>query len=110
LFEFPNFKGPIHHIATNKSSLWIPKFEALFEQAGVGLNWKFNKVRVDGHFGPHGGGYHQWVYNTLSTAIDGKSGAFAQLALQKALIRTGNFLQANPHYVSGKFIGPIPHP
>jgi hypothetical protein len=108
LFKIPHFDGPIHHIATNKHPLWTPKFEAVFERANVNLNWKYNKVRVDGHYGPHSDIYHQWVLDGIDGATSGLSGVSAQLALRDVLLRAGNVLQGNPHFVYGRFVGKIP--
>ena len=57
-------KDPVHHIATNKHSIWSDRFRELFKKNGLGRfkngNWRkdilndpLNKVTVPGHKGPH---------------------------------------------------------
>jgi RHS repeat-associated protein len=56
--------APIHHLATNKHSVWDSRFRKLFEENNLGrfkngtqrkdiLNDPLNKVDVPGHKGPH---------------------------------------------------------
>ncbi|NOK23874.1 AHH domain-containing protein, partial [Corallococcus carmarthensis] len=76
----PNVPAPVdvheHHIATNKwweathnGGPWSPRFQDLFDRAGMSLNDKVNTVRVPGHQGPHPREYHQAVYKRLSDAL-----------------------------------------
>ncbi|MFP2912885.1 AHH domain-containing protein, partial [Pyxidicoccus sp. 3LFB2] len=64
--------GPEHHIATNKNSEsdvrggpWTPKFQDIFDRAGMSLDDAANRVHVPGHKGPHPRAYHQEVFNRL---------------------------------------------
>ncbi|MFP2932107.1 AHH domain-containing protein [Pyxidicoccus sp. 3LG] len=68
-------KGPDHHIATNKwtkatydGGPWTPKFQELFDKAGMSLNDPANIVKVRGHQGPHPVQYHQRVLDRLTAA------------------------------------------
>ncbi|HLL03487.1 MAG TPA: AHH domain-containing protein [Myxococcaceae bacterium] len=68
-------EGPEHHIATDKwteathsGGPWTPKFEQIFNQAGMSLNDPTNKVRVRGHVGPHPQEYHEHVFEALREA------------------------------------------
>ncbi len=78
-----------HHIATDKNKIagqrWTDKFEKLFDKAGVSLQDPRNKVAVVGHKGPHPELYHQTVYDRLSGATYGLTGAAARDALLKQL-------------------------
>jgi hypothetical protein len=65
-----------HHLATNKNDIsalrggpWTPRFEELFEQAGMSLDAKENRIYLQGHKGPHPEEYHQEVYKRLSRAL-----------------------------------------
>ncbi|NPC73253.1 AHH domain-containing protein [Corallococcus exiguus] len=65
-----------HHIATNKwwdathhGGPWSPKFQDLFDRAGMSLDDPANKVRVPGHKGPHPQKYHEEVYERLRRAL-----------------------------------------
>ena len=80
-------KAPIHHIATNKHSVWSDKFRELFKKNGLGKfkngNWRkdvlndpLNKVPVPGHKGPHPKQMHQEVFNILRDASENGSEAF----------------------------------
>ncbi len=71
-------EGPEHHIATDKwteathsGGPWTPKFQQLFEQAGMSLDDAANKVRVRGHVGPHPQEYHEEVHDRLRDAMKG---------------------------------------
>ncbi|MFB1484295.1 AHH domain-containing protein [Corallococcus sp. RDP092CA] len=64
--------GPEHHIAsnkfwtaTNRGGPWSPKFQRIFDKAGMSLDDPANKVRVPGHRGPHPEAYHQKVFDAL---------------------------------------------
>ncbi|WP_375755881.1 AHH domain-containing protein [Corallococcus exercitus] len=76
----PNVPVPVevrvHHIATNKwweatrdGGPWSPKFQELFDRAGMSLDDEVNTVRVRGHQGPHPREYHEEVYTRLSDAL-----------------------------------------
>ncbi len=65
-----------HHLATNKNDTsqvsggpWTPRFEALFELAGMSLEASENLVYLKGHKGPHPAAYHQEVYKRLNEAL-----------------------------------------
>ncbi|AFE03744.1 hypothetical protein COCOR_00849 [Corallococcus coralloides DSM 2259] len=67
--------GPKHHIASDKFSTstanggpWTPRYEEIFERAGMSLNDPENQVHVPGHQGPHPREYHVRVYNELNLA------------------------------------------
>ncbi|MFP2908315.1 AHH domain-containing protein [Pyxidicoccus sp. 3LFB2] len=66
-----------HHIATNKwwdstasDGPWSPRFQTLFDQAGMSLDDAANRVPVRGHKGPHPKEYHQAVYERLRDALE----------------------------------------
>lgn len=80
-------RGPLHHIATNKNGVstagggpYTPKFEALFQKAGMNLEHIRNKIRVLGHRGPHPE-YNRIVYERLSSRVEGLQGAAYKEAL-----------------------------
>ncbi|WP_309887876.1 AHH domain-containing protein [Archangium sp.] len=65
-----------HHLATNKNDTssvsggpWTPRFEELFEAAGMSLEASENLVYLKGHKGPHPEAYHQAVYKRLNEAL-----------------------------------------
>jgi hypothetical protein len=71
-------EGPEHHIATDKwtdaahsGGPWTPKFQRIFDRAGMSLNDPANKVRVKGHQGPHPQEYHERIYERLDEATKG---------------------------------------
>jgi hypothetical protein len=71
-------EGHEHHIATDKwteathsGGPWTPKFQKLFDRAGMSLNDPANIVRIRGHRGPHPQEYHQEVYRRLREAVQG---------------------------------------
>jgi len=66
--------GPEHHIATNKNSEsdvrggpWTPKFQDIFDRAGMSLDDAANRVHVPGHKGPHPEQYHREVFRRLGS-------------------------------------------
>ncbi|RKH61851.1 AHH domain-containing protein [Corallococcus aberystwythensis] len=68
--------GPVHHICTNKNLVsaatggpWTPACEEIFEKAGMTLEDVANKVRLNGHEGPHPEFYHSQVVNRLQAAV-----------------------------------------
>lgn len=82
-----------HHIATNKwwdstasDGPWSPRFQKLFDQAGMSLNDAANRVPVKGHKGPHPKEYHEAVYERLRDAMEDCSSMHqCREALTKAL-------------------------
>ena len=88
--------APVHHLATNKNfkssargGPWSPRFESIFNRAGMDLDDAFNKVRVPGHQGPHPEAYHQAVYDRLVEATRGLDGATYRSALEEELTAIG---------------------
>ena len=68
--------GPIHHICTSRNTIsaasggpWTPACEEIFERAGMSLEDAANKVRINGHEGPHPEFYHNQVVNRLQAAV-----------------------------------------
>ncbi|WP_223641274.1 AHH domain-containing protein [Corallococcus sp. EGB] len=68
-------EGHEHHIAsnkwwsaTNRGGPWSPRFQKIFDKAGMSLDDPANKVRVPGHKGPHPEAYHRRVFTTLRDA------------------------------------------
>ncbi|MFL5349649.1 MAG: AHH domain-containing protein [Hyalangium sp.] len=68
-------EGPEHHIATDKwpdatrgGGPWTPKFQQIFDRAEMSLNDPANRVRINGHRGPHPQAYHEEVYERLDRA------------------------------------------
>jgi len=68
-------KGPWHHIASDKFSTstnnggpWTPRYQDIFDRAGMSLDDAANQVRVPGHKGPHPREYHEEVYERLDEA------------------------------------------
>lgn len=67
--------GPKHHIASDKFSTstanggpWTPRYQQLFDKAGMSLNDPENQVHVPGHKGPHPQEYHEAVFERLRLA------------------------------------------
>ncbi|RKG70219.1 AHH domain-containing protein, partial [Corallococcus terminator] len=65
-----------HHIATNKwweathnGGPWSPRFQELFDRAGMSLDDPANRVGIQGHKGPHPQQYHAAVYKRLKDAL-----------------------------------------
>jgi hypothetical protein len=74
-------EGPEHHIATDKwteathsGGPWTPKFQKIFDRAGMSLNDPANIVRIQGHKGPHPEEYHREVFMRLNEAVEDCSG------------------------------------
>jgi hypothetical protein len=68
-------EGPEHHIATDKwteathsGGPWTPRFQEIFDRAGMSLNDPANIVRIRGHKGPHPQEYHEEVFRRLNNA------------------------------------------
>lgn len=81
----------IHHIATDKNRTstaaggpYTPKFEALFEKAGMSLKDPINKLPILGHQGPHPK-YNRIVYQRLRSAVKGLNGFAYEDAFQNEL-------------------------
>lgn len=60
---------PVHHVCTNKCNVgtggnpaWTPRFQRIFDNAGLNIDGEINKIAVPGHRGPHPQAYHQHVY------------------------------------------------
>ncbi|QNM95561.1 RHS repeat-associated core domain-containing protein [Chitinimonas koreensis] len=93
-------KGAIHHICTNKNCIstifggpWTPRFEAIFEKAGMNLDDTLNKIAVLGHKGPHPEAYHQAIFDRLTSATNGLNGHAYREALQLELRALGKEIQ-----------------
>lgn len=98
-----------HHIATNKwwdstnlGGPWSPRFQKLFNRAGMSLDDAANKVRVPGHKGPHPQKYHEEIYERLEDAMEGcrsiqqcREALVGELrALAKEITKSGSRLNA----------------
>jgi hypothetical protein len=73
-------EGHNHHIATDKwwdstnnDGPWSPRFQEIFDKAGMSLNDPANIVRVKGHKGPHPREYHERIWRRLTDAERGCS-------------------------------------
>ncbi|WP_375755414.1 AHH domain-containing protein [Corallococcus exercitus] len=69
-------EGPVHHICTNKNLVsaatggpWSPECARIFKRAGMSLEDAANKVRLNGHEGPHPEFYHNQVVTRLQAAV-----------------------------------------
>lgn len=90
-------EGPEHHIASDKFSTstnnggpWTPRYQELFDKAGMSLDDAANKVRVPGHKGPHPQEYHEEVFRRLRAAtLECRSIQECQAALTSELQRLG---------------------
>jgi RHS repeat-associated protein len=62
-----------HHVATVESlkgpNPYTPRLKELFDNAGVSMESEVNKVKIEGHEGPHGAGYNQPVLDSLTDAV-----------------------------------------
>jgi RHS repeat-associated protein len=61
----------LHHIATDKSKRWTPRFKVILDNASMDFDEPSNLVEIEGHQGPHPDEYHQLVYDRLKNAVDG---------------------------------------
>ncbi|NTX62726.1 AHH domain-containing protein [Myxococcus sp. CA051A] len=68
-------EGPWHHVASDKFSTstnnggpWTPRYQEIFDRAGMSLDDAANQVRVPRHKGPHPREYHEEVYERLDEA------------------------------------------
>jgi hypothetical protein len=94
-------EGELHHIATvenEKSSLrggpWTPKLKRFFDKAGMSMEDPANKVRIQGHKGPHPGAYHEQIYQRLAKAVeDCETKAQCREALTRELEKLANQLR-----------------
>jgi hypothetical protein len=93
-------EGHEHHIASNKFSTstknggpWTPRYQEIFDRAGMSLNDPANKVHIPGHRGPHPREYHEEVYDRLQRATSHcRSMEQCQGALTAELQRIGRQL------------------
>ena len=74
-------EGNIHHICTDKNEVseasggpWTPLFQEVFDRAGMSLGDAANKVRIQGHQGPHPRQYHEEVLRRIDQATQGCRG------------------------------------
>ncbi len=90
-------EGPWHHIASDKFSTstnnggpWTPRYQELFDKAGMSLDDAANMVRVPGHKGPHPQEYHEEVFRRLRDAtLECRSIQECRAALTTELQRLG---------------------
>ncbi len=90
-------EGPEHHIASDKFSTstnnggpWTPRYQELFDKAGMSLDDAANKIRVPGHKGPHPQEYHEEVFRRLRDAtLECRSIQECRAALTSELQRLG---------------------
>ncbi|TSC25925.1 AHH domain-containing protein [Corallococcus sp. Z5C101001] len=68
--------GPVHHICTSRNPIspasggpWTPECERIFKKAGMTLEDAANKVRLNGHEGPHPEFYHNQVMTRLERSV-----------------------------------------
>ena len=65
-----------HHLCTNKNDIsessggpWTPRFETLFEKAGMSLEDPANIIYLRDHKGPHPEAYHREVFKRLNDEL-----------------------------------------
>jgi len=65
-----------HHLCTNKNDIsessggpWTPRFETLFEKAGMSLEDPVNIIYLRDHKGPHPEAYHREVFKRLNDEL-----------------------------------------
>ncbi|MFE8604894.1 AHH domain-containing protein [Archangium violaceum] len=65
-----------HHLCTNKNDIsennggpWTPRFETLFELAGMSLEDPANTIYLRDHKGPHPEAYHNEIFERLKGAL-----------------------------------------
>ncbi|RKG56246.1 hypothetical protein D7X30_24920 [Corallococcus sp. AB011P] len=92
--------GPVHHICSNKNPIsdatggpWTPRCEKVFKKAGMTLEDVANKVRLNGHKGPHPERYHKEVMDRLERAVERcRTTETCRDSLMKELARIANEL------------------
>jgi len=93
-------EGPTHHICTNKNTKspasggpWTPRCERIFKKAGMSLEDAANKVRLNGHEGPHPERYHKEVVERLERSVERcRTTETCRASLMKELARIANEL------------------
>ncbi|WNG25915.1 hypothetical protein F0U62_19235 [Cystobacter fuscus] len=93
-------EGPVHHICTNKNAIsaatggpWTPECERIFKKAGMSLEDAANKVRLNGHEGPHSERYHREVIRRLERSVARcQTTETCRASLMKELARIANEL------------------
>src|SRR5262249_51262463 len=75
--------------STSNGGPWTPRFEALFEKAGMSMQDPDNIVNVVGHRGPHPEAYHEEIYRRLIAATRGLSGKAFGVAFRAELRAMG---------------------
>jgi hypothetical protein len=93
-------EGPVHHICTNKNTKsaasggpWTPRCEKVFKKAGMTLEDAANKVRLNGHEGPHPERYHKEVVERLERSVERcRTTETCRASLMKELARIANEL------------------
>lgn len=96
-------EGPEHHIASDKFSTsannggpWTPRYQELFDKAGMSLDDAANKVRVPGHKGPHPQEYHEEIFRRLRDAtLECRSIQQCREALTSELQRLGRIISTS---------------
>ena len=104
----PNNDCQRHHICTDKNSIsersggpWTPRFQKLFDNAGMRMGAEENQVLMEAHYGPHPETYHQIVYDRLNGAVQGYAPGSAEYAaafrnelaiIKEELSQPGSFL------------------
>lgn len=92
--------GPVHHICTNKNAIsaatggpWTPECERIFKKAGMTLEDAANKVRLNGHEGPHPESYHSEVIRRLDRSVARcRTTEACRARLREALVKIANEL------------------
>lgn len=100
--------SPKHHICTNKNDEaevrggpWTPRFQDLFERAGMTLDDPDNIVEIEGHQGPHPEEYHAEVFRRLNEAmLKCRTVGECQIALRTALKQMARELQTPGSYLN----------
>ena len=89
-----------HHICTDKNKIstknggpWTPRFQQMFDKAGMKLNDSENIVKVLDHAGPHPEAYHDYVYSFLRGRTADLTGQEYATALRQGLRELGTELR-----------------
>lgn len=60
-----------HLKATQSAKAWTPRFEILFDRAGMSLDDPLNLIYLQEHNAPHPEAYHQEIYDRLQATMEG---------------------------------------
>ena len=89
-----------HHMLTNKSKKYTPKFKQITDKYGLDLNESWNIKKVSNHMGRHTNSYHEFMLENVSK-LDAQANGNISI-FEKGFKELAEYVSSNPSILYNK--------